>query len=38
MKPLGRPRHRWNDDIKMDFKKWGVGTWVGFMWSNGGLY
>ena len=20
--PLGRPRHRWDDNIKMDFRKW----------------
>ena len=27
-RPLGRPRHRWEDNIKMDFGKWEgvVGT------------
>jgi hypothetical protein len=27
--PLGRPKHRWEDDIKMDFQ--GVG-WCGMDW------
>jgi hypothetical protein len=21
-RPYGRPRHRWKDNIKMDFRKW----------------
>ena len=27
---LGRPRHRWEDDIKMDLEKvgWGIVDWV----------
>jgi hypothetical protein len=25
MRPLGRPRHRWEDDIKMDLREMG---WV----------
>jgi len=29
-RPLGRPRHRWEDNIKMDLKK--VGAWTGLMW------
>jgi hypothetical protein len=24
---LGRPKHRWDDKIEMDFKKWGV-DWI----------
>jgi hypothetical protein len=28
-RPLGRPRHRWDDNIKMDLE--GVG-WVGIYW------
>jgi hypothetical protein len=24
-RPLGRPRHRWEDDIKMDLQEVGVG-------------
>jgi len=30
--PLGRPRHRWEDNITIlgwIFKKWGVGVWTG---------
>jgi hypothetical protein len=29
-RPLGRPRHRWDDDIKMDLKE--VGVWTGLSW------
>ena len=30
-RPLGRPRHRWEDDIKMDFQEVGrgCGGWIG---------
>jgi hypothetical protein len=30
-KPLGRPRHRWEDNIKMDLKAvgWGGIDWIG---------
>jgi hypothetical protein len=32
-RPLGRPRHRWEDNIKMDFKKWyESGVWTGSSW------
>jgi hypothetical protein len=24
-RPLGRPRHRWEDNIKMDFQEMGCG-------------
>ena len=29
-RPLGRPGHRWKDDIKMDLKEMGINTrnWV----------
>jgi hypothetical protein len=40
-RPLGRPRHRWEDNIKMDFKKWDGGAWTGLIWlrigTGGGL-
>jgi hypothetical protein len=26
-RPLGRPRRRWDDNIKMDLQKVGVGSW-----------
>jgi hypothetical protein len=30
-RPLGRPRHRWLDNIKMDLGEigWGAGDWIG---------
>ena len=31
-RPLGRPRHRWEDTIKMDLQKWDVGVWTGSSW------
>jgi hypothetical protein len=37
-RPLGRPRGRWVDNIKMDFRETG---WDGFIWlmigTSGGL-
>jgi hypothetical protein len=29
---LGRPRHRWEDNIKIELKKWDVGVWTGSVW------
>jgi hypothetical protein len=29
---LGRPMRRWEDNIKIDFKKWDVGVWIGSSW------
>jgi hypothetical protein len=29
-RPLGRPRHRWEDNIKVDLKE--VGVWTGLSW------
>jgi hypothetical protein len=26
-RPLGRPRHRWEDNIKMDLQEVGGGSW-----------
>jgi hypothetical protein len=31
-KLLGRPRHRWNDNNKMDLQEVGCGTWTGLIW------
>jgi hypothetical protein len=31
-RPLGRPRLRWEDNIKMIFRKWDVGVWTGLGW------
>jgi len=27
-RPLGRPRHRWEDNIKINLKEMGWGTWT----------
>jgi hypothetical protein len=31
-RPLGRPRHRWEDNIKMDLGETGFGDVIGFIW------
>ena len=31
-KPLGRPRHRWEDNIKIDLQDVGCGVWTGTSW------
>jgi hypothetical protein len=40
-RPLGRPWHRWEDNIKMDLQELGWGAWAGFIWlgigTGGGL-
>jgi hypothetical protein len=28
--PLGKPRHRWKDNIKMDLRGVGWGEWTGY--------
>jgi hypothetical protein len=30
--PLGRPRPRWEDNIKMDLQDVGLGAWTGLIW------
>jgi hypothetical protein len=30
-RPLGRPRHRWEDNIKM-YEEVGCGVWTGSSW------
>jgi hypothetical protein len=39
-RPLGRPRHRWEDEIRMDAREIGWGVWFGFdwlrIWTGGG--
>jgi hypothetical protein len=30
--PLGRPRHRWEDNNKMDLQEMGWGAWTGLIW------
>jgi hypothetical protein len=31
-KPLGRPRHRWEDNIKMELQEVRCGVWTGSSW------
>jgi hypothetical protein len=41
MRPLKRPRRRWEDNIKMDLQEVGWGAWTGLIWlrigTGGGL-
>jgi len=32
--PLGRPRHRWEDNIKMDLQKWEGVMRTGWSWLS----
>jgi hypothetical protein len=40
-RPLGRPRSRREDGIRMDLRDIGLGVWIGFYWlridTGGGL-
>jgi hypothetical protein len=40
-RPLGRPKRRWEDNIKMDLQEVGWGAWTGLIWlrigTGGGL-
>jgi hypothetical protein len=40
-RPLGRPKRRWEDEIRMDLREIGLGVWIGFDWlrteTGGGL-
>jgi len=35
-RPLGRPRPRWEDNIKMDLQKVGWRIWTGSSWLRTG--
>ena len=35
-RPLGRPKHRWEDHIKMDIREVEWGTWTGSIWLRTG--
>jgi len=39
-RPLGRPRRRWEDNIKTDLQEvgWGIGNWYVRIWTGGGLF
>jgi len=34
---LGRPRHRWENNIKMDLREMGWGTWIELLWLRIGI-
>jgi hypothetical protein len=40
-RPLGRPRRRWEDNIKVDLQEVGWGAWTSLIWlrirTDGGL-
>jgi len=36
-RPLGRPRQRWEDNIKMDFQKVEWGAWNRLIWLRIGM-
>jgi hypothetical protein len=40
-RPLGRPRRRWEDNIKMDLQEVGWGAWTELIWlrigTDGGI-
>jgi hypothetical protein len=40
-RPLGRPRRRWEDGVRMDLRETCLGVWIGFDWlrtgTGGGL-
>jgi hypothetical protein len=39
--PIGRPRRKWEDNIKMDVQEVYVGKWTGLIWlriGTGGGY
>jgi hypothetical protein len=33
---LGRPRRRWENNIKIDLRKIGFEVWIGFIWLRTG--
>ena len=33
-RPLGRPRPRWEDNIKLDLQEVGWGAWTGLIWRR----
>jgi hypothetical protein len=35
--PLGRPRYRWEDGIRTDFREIGWEVWSGFTWLRIGI-
>jgi hypothetical protein len=41
VRPLVRPRRRWEENIKMDVQGVGCGAWIGLIWlriGKGGVH
>jgi len=36
-RPLGRPRHLWEDNIQMDLQEVGCGVWTALSWLRIGI-
>jgi hypothetical protein len=36
-RPLGRPRRRLENNIKIDLRKYGLGMWIGLIWLRIGI-
>jgi hypothetical protein len=36
-RPLGKPRRRWEDNIKWILEKWDGVVWTGFIWLRRGI-
>jgi hypothetical protein len=36
-RPLGRPRRKWEDNIKMELGEIGLRMWIGFIWLRIGI-
>jgi hypothetical protein len=36
-RPLGRPRHRWEGNIRMDLGRYGGRVWNGCIWLRTGI-
>jgi hypothetical protein len=36
-RPFGRPRHRWENIIKMNLQELGWRAWTGLIWLNKGM-
>jgi hypothetical protein len=36
-RPLGRPRHIWEDNVRMDLQEWDVGVRSGLGWLRIGI-
>jgi len=35
-RPTGRPKHRWEGDVKMDVEKYDGRKWTGLIWLRTG--